>query len=51
LKIREELPNLEQSEEARQIDKHFRNTLAHIEEKKCISSSPHEVSFAGIIRN
>ncbi|KAG5678377.1 Vacuolar protein sorting-associated protein 35 [Polypedilum vanderplanki] len=44
-KINEELPNLEKSEETKQIERHFNNTLAHI--KSRIESNL-EVSFAGI---
>jgi vacuolar protein sorting-associated protein 35 len=33
-KIREELPNLEVCDEAEQINKHFKNTLLHLELKK-----------------
>ncbi|CRL06873.1 CLUMA_CG019462, isoform A [Clunio marinus] len=45
-KINEELPNLEKSEETKQIEKHFNNTLAHI--KSRIETNDLEVSFAGI---
>lgn len=44
-KIQEELPNLEKSEETKQIEKHFNNTIAHI---KRMETSELEVSFAGI---
>jgi hypothetical protein len=37
-KIREELPDLEVSEEADQINKHFKNTLMHLQQKKCAES-------------
>eukprot|EP00795_Rhopilema_esculentum_P001572 gene1572-16023_t len=33
-KIREDIPNLETNEETEQINKHFQNTLAHIQVKK-----------------
>lgn len=33
-KIREELPDLEVSEESDQINKHFKNTLLHLQQKK-----------------
>jgi vacuolar protein sorting-associated protein 35 len=32
-KIKEEVPNLEKSEESEQINKHFRNTIDHIRAK------------------
>ena len=38
-KIREELPNLDVSEEADQINKHFRNTLLHLQQKKAAGGS------------
>lgn len=33
-KIREDIPSLETNEETEQINKHFQNTLAHIQVKK-----------------
>jgi hypothetical protein len=33
-KIREELPDLEVSEETDQINQHFKNTLLHLQQKK-----------------
>lgn len=50
-KINEELPNLEQCEESKQIEAHYNNTLAHI---KCRMDTTNdvsglEVSFAGIV--
>lgn len=45
-KINEELPNLEKSEETKQIEKHFHNTMAHI--KSRLETNDLEVSFAGI---
>ena len=33
-KIREDLPGLEVSDETEQINKHFQNTLSHIQSKK-----------------
>jgi vacuolar protein sorting-associated protein 35 len=40
------LPNLEKSEETKQIEKHFNNTLAHI--KSRMDTNELEISFAGI---
>ena len=45
-KIREELPNLEKSEESEQINKHFLNTIAHIKSK--IRSSDDKNMYEGI---
>lgn len=45
-KINEELPNLEKSEETKQIEKHFNNTMAHI--KSRLEATDLEVSFAGV---
>jgi vacuolar protein sorting-associated protein 35 len=44
-KINEELPNLDKSEETKQIERHFNNTLAHIKSRM---ESNLEISFAGI---
>ena len=33
-KIREDIPSLESNEESEQINKHFQNTLSHIQVKK-----------------
>lgn len=51
-KINEELPNLEQCEETKQIDVHFSNTLQHVRERMA-STDPAclETSFAGIQLN
>lgn len=48
-KINEELPNLEQCEESKQIEVHYQNTLAHIRSRmKSSDSTGLEVSFEGI---
>lgn len=48
-KINEELPNLEQCEESKQIEVHYQNTLNHIRSRvKSTDTSGLEVSFAGI---
>lgn len=48
-KIDEELPNLEQCEESKQIEVHYQNTLAHIRSRmKSSDSTGLEVSFEGI---
>lgn len=52
-KINEELPNLEQCEETKQIEMHNNNTLAHIKLRMESMSNETglEVSFAGIVLN
>ncbi|ESO93143.1 hypothetical protein LOTGIDRAFT_206542 [Lottia gigantea] len=45
-KIQEHLPNLEANEETDQINKHFKNTVEHLQMKKEIGDT--EVSFAGL---
>lgn len=51
-KINEELPNLEQCEESKQIEVHYQNTLAHIRSRmKSSDSTGLEVSFEGIQLN
>lgn len=52
-KINEELPNLEQCEETKQIEMHNSNTLAHIKLRMESMSNETglEVSFAGIVLN
>lgn len=52
-KINEELPNLEQCEETKQIEMHNNNTLAHIKLRmeSVGSDTGLEVSFAGIVLN
>lgn len=48
-KINEELPNLEQCEESKQIEVHYQNTLAHIRSRmKSSDTTGLEVSFEGI---
>lgn len=48
-KINEELPNLEQCEESKQIEVHYQNTLAHIRSRmKSSDTTGLEVSFDGI---
>ncbi|XP_046809942.1 vacuolar protein sorting-associated protein 35 isoform X1 [Lucilia cuprina] len=47
-KINEELPNLETSEETKQIEMHYKNTLAHIKSRMESNDVGLEVSFAGI---
>lgn len=48
-KIDEELPNLEQCEESKQIEVHYKNTLEHIKNRmKSTDSTGLEVSFEGI---
>lgn len=47
-KINEELPNLESTEETKQIDLHYKNTLAHIQSRMDTNEVGLEVSFAGI---
>lgn len=49
-KINEELPNLEQCEESKQIAIHYQNTLNHIKSRiKLGDTTGLEVSFAGIL--
>lgn len=51
-KINEELPNLEQCEESKQIEVHYQNTLTHIRSRmKSTDSTGLEVSFEGITLN
>ncbi|XP_073847876.1 vacuolar protein sorting 35 isoform X1 [Musca autumnalis] len=50
-KINEELPNLEPSEETKQIEMHYKNTLAHIKSRIESNDAALEVSFAGISIN
>ncbi|XP_037051004.1 vacuolar protein sorting-associated protein 35 isoform X1 [Bradysia coprophila] len=52
-KINEELPNLEQCEETKQIEMHSNNTLAHIKLRmdSVANESGLDVSFAGIALN
>lgn len=51
-KINEELPNLEQCEESKQIEVHYQNTLNHIRSRvKSTDTTGLEVSFAGIELN
>ncbi|XP_019553785.2 vacuolar protein sorting-associated protein 35 isoform X2 [Aedes albopictus] len=50
-KINEELPNLEPTEETKQIEMHYQNTLAHIRSRMESNDSGLEVSFAGITLN
>lgn len=52
-KINEELPNLEQCEETKQIEMHNNNTLAHIKLRmeSMANDTGLEVSFAGIVLN
>uniref|UniRef100_A0A1B0GA98 Vacuolar protein sorting-associated protein 35 n=1 Tax=Glossina morsitans morsitans TaxID=37546 RepID=A0A1B0GA98_GLOMM len=50
-KISEELPNLEPSEETKQIELHYNNTLAHIKSRTESNDLSLEVSFAGITIN
>lgn len=56
-KINEELPNLEPTEETKQIEMHYQNTLAHIRSRMETNDSGAtgaaglEVSFAGITLN
>ncbi|XP_067630297.1 vacuolar protein sorting-associated protein 35 isoform X2 [Eurosta solidaginis] len=51
-KINEDLPNLEEStEETKQIEMHYKNTLAHIESRMESNDEGLEVSFAGISIN
>eukprot|EP00099_Drosophila_melanogaster_P026028 NP_726175.3 vacuolar protein sorting 35, isoform B [Drosophila melanogaster] len=50
-KVNEELPNLEPSEETKQIESHYKNTLAHIRSRMESNDSSLEVSFAGITLN
>lgn len=47
-KVKEELPNLEATEETEQINKHFTNTLAHL---RCRLDSPEAegVSYEGLV--
>lgn len=48
-KINEELPNLEQCEESKQIEVHYQNTLNHVRSRlKSTDTTGLEVSFAGI---
>ncbi|XP_004535860.1 vacuolar protein sorting-associated protein 35 isoform X2 [Ceratitis capitata] len=50
-KINEDLPNLESTEETKQIDMHYKNTLTHIRSRLESNDSGLEVSFAGISIN
>lgn len=50
-KINEELPNLEQCEETKQIEIHNNNTLAHIKSRMQSDVNALEVSFEGIVLN
>lgn len=51
-KINEELPNLEQCEETKQIEVHFGNTLQHIRNRMASTDTASlEISFAGIQLN
>lgn len=50
-KINEELPNLEQSEETKQIEIHYTNTLKHIKSRIDSNDASLEISFAGIVIN
>ncbi|XP_037941563.1 vacuolar protein sorting-associated protein 35-like [Teleopsis dalmanni] len=50
-KVNEELPNLEPSEETKQIEMHYKNTLAHIRSRIESNDAGLEVSFAGISIN
>ncbi|XP_055627819.1 vacuolar protein sorting-associated protein 35 isoform X2 [Toxorhynchites rutilus septentrionalis] len=50
-KINEELPNLEPTEETKQIEMHYQNTLAHIRSRMEANDSGLEISFAGITLN
>ncbi|XP_001868892.2 vacuolar protein sorting-associated protein 35 isoform X2 [Culex quinquefasciatus] len=58
-KINEELPNLEPTEETKQIEMHYQNTLAHIRSRMetndagagAAAAAGLEVSFAGITLN
>ncbi|XP_055379724.1 vacuolar protein sorting-associated protein 35 isoform X2 [Condylostylus longicornis] len=50
-KIEEELPNLEPSEETKQIEMHYKNTLTHIKSRMETTDAGLEVSFAGITLN
>jgi vacuolar protein sorting-associated protein 35 len=47
-KINEELPNLEPSEETKQIERHYNNTVAHIKNRMEASDANIEVSFEGL---
>lgn len=48
-KINEELPNLEQCEETKQIEIHSFNTLTHIKSRLEANDTGLEISFAGIV--
>ncbi|XP_054738022.1 vacuolar protein sorting-associated protein 35 isoform X1 [Anastrepha obliqua] len=50
-KINEDLPNLESTEETKQIEMHYKNTLAHIRTRMESNDAGLEVSFAGISIN
>ncbi|XP_014098973.2 vacuolar protein sorting-associated protein 35 isoform X1 [Bactrocera oleae] len=50
-KINEDLPNLEPTEETKQIEMHYKNTLAHIKSRMESNDAGLEVSFAGISIN
>ncbi|EDW01033.1 GH21205 [Drosophila grimshawi] len=50
-KVNEELPNLEPSEETKQIESHYKNTLAHLRSRMESNDTALEVSFAGITLN
>ncbi|XP_017476931.1 PREDICTED: vacuolar protein sorting-associated protein 35 isoform X1 [Rhagoletis zephyria] len=50
-KINEDLPNLESTEETKQIEMHYKNTLAHIKSRMESNDAGLEVSFAGISIN
>lgn len=49
-KINEELPNLEKSEETNQIERHYKNTIAHIKNRmETNDAGAVEISFAGLV--
>lgn len=50
-KINEELPTLDSSEETKQIEMHYKNTLVHIRSRMESNDSTLEISFAGITLN
>uniref|UniRef100_A0A1L8DVU9 Vacuolar protein sorting-associated protein 35 n=1 Tax=Nyssomyia neivai TaxID=330878 RepID=A0A1L8DVU9_9DIPT len=50
-KINEELPNLDASEETKQIEVHYQNTMAHIRNKLESSETGLEAAYAGIQLN
>lgn len=47
-KIREELPNLESTEETEQISKHFTNTIEHLR-NRVESPESEGVSYEGLV--